>query len=137
MKEEDKIINKLKEEYPIEDLVSFNETDIHEKLKSNAFDILKYKDLYNKELAILEDLKIKYEKLLGKKYEHYRFNDEKGWTKPEIENYALHADSKIIHMKRIIWKQQICVRFFETCWKGLEKMQWNMKTFQDVMKGNT
>jgi len=37
-------------------------------------------------------------------------------------------------MKKILWRQRIRVKFFEACWKGLEKMQWNMKTFHDVMR---
>ena len=135
MKEEDKIIEKLKNKHPIEELVTFNETDIHIKLKENAFNILKYKDFYNAEIATMEDLEIKYERLLGMRYEHYRFNDEKEWTKVEIENYALPADKMIIQMKKIMWKQRIRVNFFMACWKGLEKMQWNMKTFHDVMRG--
>jgi len=134
MKEEDKILEELKNQYPIEDLVTFNEVDIHEKLKENAFNIVKYKDHYNSELAAIEDLEIKYEKLLSMRYEHYRFNDEKEWTKVEIENYALPGDIKIIQMKKIMWRQRIRVKFFETCWRGLEKMQWNMKTFHDVMR---
>ena len=46
MKEYDKILKKLKEEHPIDDMVRFNELDVHEKLQENDWQIVKYRDLY-------------------------------------------------------------------------------------------
>lgn len=129
-----KIIEELKKEYPIDELVKFSEIDIHEKLQNNQFLVIKYKELYYIELNKLEELERKYEALAGIRYKYYRFEDEKEYQKAEIENYCLPSDKKIIEMKKIIARQKIKVRFFEMCWRSLEKQQWNMKVWNDREK---
>jgi hypothetical protein len=109
--------------------------DLQERLKDNPSLIVKYRELYYKELSILDRLTDMMDKLIGKRYKYYKFEDDKGWTKPEIEKYCLPADDYIIKMKEIILKQKIRVRFFETAYKAFEKQQWGMKSFIDVLKG--
>lgn len=131
MSEEEEIFNKLKEEHPIDDLIKFDETDIQEKLQDNTFQIIKYQELYYKELDIYEELERKMEALTGMRYKYYRFNQDEEWSKPEIEKYCLTADKKIIQMKKILKKQKVRVRFFELCYKAFEQQGWRMKTYTD------
>jgi hypothetical protein len=128
------IFEQLHQEHQIEDIVKFNEIDIAEKLQNNSFLIIKYKELYYEELAKLEILERKMDALKGILYKHYRFNDVHEWQKKEIEDFCIPSDAKMIKMKKIISKQQIRVRFFDTCWRALDKMGWNMKNFTDREK---
>ena len=105
-----------------------------EKLQENEFMSVKYRELYYLELSKLEDLDDKMEKLVGLRYQHYRFDDDKEYTKPEIEKYCIPADPKVIHLKKIIARQKVRVRFFEMCYRGFEKLQWSMKTYSDNLR---
>lgn len=134
MTDEEKIVEKLLEDHPIYDMIKFSELDITQKLEDNSFNIVRYRELYYKELAVMENLETKYEKLVGIQYKFYRFDDEREWTKVEIEKYCIPSDTKIIQMKKIMAKQRARVRFFETCYKGFEKQQWSMKGFIDVVR---
>jgi hypothetical protein len=131
---EDKILEELLAEHPIQDMVKFSELDIQEKLQDNVGMIVRYRDLYHKELSRLDTLNDMMEKLIGMRYKYYRFDCEDEYTKPEIEKYAIPADEKIIRMKKIIRKQEIKVRFFEMAWKAFEKQSWSMKMFLDTLK---
>lgn len=131
MSEEENIFEKLKAQHPIDELVKFDETNIQEKLADNVYQIIKFKELYYKELDIYEDLERKMDALTGKQYKYYRFESEEGWTKPEIEKYCLPQDKKIIGLKKIMKKQQIRVRFFELCYKAFEQQGWRLKTYSD------
>ena len=131
MSESEEIFNKLKEEYPIDQLVKFDETDIQEKLQDNAFQVIKFKELYYKELDIYEDLERKMEALTGQRYKYYRFSQDEEYTKVEIEKYCLPQDEKIIQLKKIMKKQKVRVRFFELCYRGFEQQGWRMKTYTD------
>lgn len=135
--EVDIIIENLKKEHPIEDIVSFNEMDIEDKLKENEFLTVHYRELYYKELTVLDNLEILYDKLVGKRYDHYRFDQEKAYQRYEIEKYCIPADEKVIKMKQLLLKQRLRVRFFENCYKGLEQLGWRMKTFVDVRRSGT
>lgn len=127
----ERIFNQLKEEHDIENKIGFSEIDISEKLQKNDMMIVKYKELYYKELNIYEILERKMEALKGMRFKHYKFNDNHSWDKTEIEKYCLPSDEKIIKLKKIIAKQEVKVKFFEMCWKAFDKMGWSMKTFND------
>jgi len=131
MSEEEQIFKKLKEEYPIDELVKFDETDIQEKIADNVFQVIKFKELYYQELDNYEDLERKMEALSGKQYKYYKFDQNEEWSKPEIEKYCLPQDEKIIHLKKIMKKQKIRVRYFELCFKAFEQQGWRMKTYSD------
>jgi hypothetical protein len=129
--EQEQILETLKTEYPIEGMLSFNETDINERLQENTLMVIKYKELYYRELQILEELENKMELLVGIRYKFYRFEDEHEWQKPEIEKFCIPSDKKIIAMKKIISKQKVRVRFFEIAYKAFESLGWRMKTYSD------
>ena len=133
-KEEREIIEQLKSEHPIDEMVKFSEMDIMEKLKENSFQIVKYREHYYLEKSKLEKIEILYEKLLGLRYKFYKFEDDREWSKPEIEKYCLPSDPKILQMKKIMSKQKVRVRFFEIAYKGFEQAGWRMKTYMDGSK---
>ena len=123
------IFDELKKEHDIENLASFTDLDIADKLKTNEITTIRYKELYYKELQIYEELERKMEALKGLRYKHYKFNEDHEWSKYEIEKYCFPTDKSIIQMNKIMDKQLVRVRFFEMCFKSLEKLSWNMHTF--------
>jgi hypothetical protein len=129
MTEREIIQEKLMEEHPILEMVSFNELDLQEKLKDNTFLTLKYQDLYNMERMLYEEMEEKMEALMGKRYDHFRFEQDKALTKTEIEKYYLPKDPYIKKMRQLMRNQMIRVEFFEMCFKGLKDVKWNMKEF--------
>jgi len=131
----EEIINALYEEYPIDEMVKFSELDLQEKLKVNSFWIVRFRDLYNRALSEYEHLEDLYEKLIGERYDWYRFESEKELDKYEIKNYYLPKDKKIIKMKKILARQKIKVDFFKMCLQGMEQQGWRMKSFIDAEKG--
>jgi len=130
----EELFEKLHEEHPIEEMVKFSELDIQEKLKENPSQIVTYKDFYHKELSRMEHLIDLRDKLLGLRYKYYRFEDPNEWSKTEIEKFCLPQDKQILKMKKILHRQEIKVRFFETCWKAYEKQNWAMNTFLGTLK---
>jgi len=133
-KEESKIIEELKLEHPIDEMVKFSEINIMDRLKENSFMIVKYREHYYLEKSKMEKLDDLYEKLLGLRYKYYRFDDDHAWTKVEIEKYCLPSDSKVLQFKKIMSRQKIRVKFFELCYKGFEQVGWRMKTFSDNLR---
>ena len=127
--EREVILRELMKEHPILEMVSFNELDLQEKLKENAFQVIKYQDLYNREKMAYEKLEELMEVLAGECYDHYRFDEDRGLTKTEIEKYYLPKDKKVKQMKGILRKQKVKVEFFQMCMSGLKQMAWNMKEF--------
>ena len=132
--EKDKIIKDLVEEFPIYDEIKFSDLDILEKLKDNPFMIVKYKELYLKEKVEYDKLVSLYDSLVGERYKYYRFDDQKEWTKIEIERYCIPNDKKVLKMKEILRKQEIRMKFFELCAKGMEQQGWRMKSWIDHNK---
>jgi hypothetical protein len=128
------IFDTLKEEHNIEELATFTDLDIAEKLQKNEMMVIKYKELYFNELHQYEILERKMEALKGIRFKYYKFNDDNEWTKKEIEDYCLPSDEKIIKMKKILAKQQVRVRFFDMCWRAFNSLGWSMKTFSDREK---
>ena len=129
------IFNKLKADHPIDEMVKFNELTISDEIQKNDGLCVKYRDLYHRALGESDKLSDLYDKLAGKRYKHYRFEADEGWTKVEIEKYCLPQDVKIMKFKKIIRRQQIKVRFFEMCWKAFEGRKWSMKMFMETLKG--
>lgn len=127
----EQIFNELKEQYKIEEQATFTDLDISEKLQKNEMMVIKYKELYFSELEKYEILERKMDSLKGILYKQYRFNDEHEWQKKEIEQYCIPSDKKYIQMKKILAKQQVRVRFFDTCWRAFDKMSWSMKNFTE------
>lgn len=133
MKEYDKIVKKLKDDHPIDDMIRFNELDIHEKLQENDWLIVKYRDLYHKELDKFERLKELLEKTEGERYKYYRFDCDEEWVKAEIEKFALPKDKHVRKIKKLIQSQNIRVRFFQMCFRAFESRAWSMKNFMQTL----
>ncbi len=134
MKDKDMILKDLLTEHPITEMVKFSELNISEKVQENVGLIVKYRDFYHRELSHLDHLNDLFDKLVGVRYKHYRFDADDAWTKVEIEKYCLPQDKRVIQMKNIIRIQEVKVRFFEMAWKAFEKLQWSMKLFVDTLK---
>jgi hypothetical protein len=130
------IFEQLHQEHPIEEMATFSDMDISEKLQKNEMMIIKYKEMYYKELQKYEDLEDKMNTLKGIRYKWYKFEDDREWQKKEIEDYCMPSDPAIIRMKRIMAKQQARVRFFDMCWRSFDKLGWSMKVFTDREKMN-
>lgn len=133
-KDEEKILEELNEEHPIEEMLKFDEFSLQDEIKTNMSQAVHYYDLYQKEFVQLDHLKDLLEKLKGKRYKYYRFETDEEWQKPEIEKYCLPSDPKILRMKKLIRKQEIRVRFFEMCYKAFEKREWSIKNYLETLK---
>jgi len=60
------------------------------------------------------------EVLAGECYDHYRFDEDRGLTKTEIEKYYLPKDKKVKQMKGILRKQKVKVEFFSNVYVWIE-----------------
>jgi hypothetical protein len=132
----EKLLEELYKEYPIDEMVRFSELDIAEKLQDNTYWVVKFRDLFFQAQADYEHLEDLLEKLIGQRYDHYRFHSDKELDKTEIKAYYLPQDSQILRMKKILARQKIKVEFFKMCVNGMEKQQWNMKNFLEALKGH-
>lgn len=122
-------MKKLKEEYPIEKIVQFDEFNINEKIKESAFMVLNYKELYLKEKNELNRIEALRDKIIGQRFDYYRFNFNKELKAIEIKEYYLPQDEKVIKINRLYQKQQWRVDFFEMCVDVLVKQGWQIKAF--------
>ncbi len=127
-------MKKLKEEYPIEKIVQFDEFNINEKIKENAFMVLNYKELYLKEKNELDRISALRDKIIGQRFDHYRFNFNKELKAIEIKEYYLPQDENVIKINRLYQKQQWRVDFFEMCVDVLVKQGWQIKAFLEEKK---
>ncbi len=130
--EMDKIWTNLNEKYQIDELVKFSEFDILDKLSENSWQIIRFTELYEKEISKLNKVIEIKEKTYGERYDHYRFDFDKELKQGEIEKYYLPKDDKIVEINKMLRLQQYVVNYFAMCVKALEKVQWNMKTFNDI-----
>lgn len=134
--EVNEIVKELHQQYPIDEQVKFTEFNIGDKLQENSFWLVRYRELLQEAQSQYEYLEELLEKLMGKRYDYYRFEFDKQLDKTEIKSYYLPKDPKIGKMRRILARQKVKVDFFKTCVAGMEKQQWNMKNFLETLKGN-
>jgi deoxyadenosine/deoxycytidine kinase len=123
------VINKLHEEHPVLEDVKFNESNLFEKMNINPWKVAYYKDLYERSLKEYERISDLLNKLIGIRYDHYKFNSEKMLNQREIERYYLTKDKKILKMRKIFRRKEIETKFFETCVRAYELQGWKMKEF--------
>lgn len=133
-KEREEVLQKLLQEHNIEEMVKFSDYDIQDKLQQNAFQIVKYRELYLKEKNDLDKLNALKEKIVGEQYDFYRFHFDKELKPQEITTYYFPKDEKILKINSLIRKQQWRVDFFDICVDALGKMAWNMKAFLESYK---
>lgn len=132
--DKDKIVNDLLLEYPIYDLVAFDELNISQKLQDNPYQLMRFQDTLLKEKMRYEELEILQEKLIGELYHKFRFENEEELSNKEIEKYYIPKDAKYLKMNEILRKQKIRIAFFELCVKGLDRQYWSMKEFINAKK---
>ena len=126
---EEKIVNILKEKYPIDALISFNEFNIADKLKNHAFELMKWSDFLLKEKFKLQKLTDELEEVTCVLYNKYRFEFDKNLSKVEIEKYYIPQDPEYKKLMKKIRIQEIIVAYFEICVRSIDKQGWNMKNF--------
>ena len=127
--EQNDILRSLYEEYKVQDLLKYNEYNLSNKISDNPFISEQFRLLYLKEAQNYKRVEMLYDELVGKKYDHYKYENEKTLTKIEIEKYYLPKDEKIKEMKNLLYKQELRMDFFESVWKALDKQAWLMKLF--------
>lgn len=132
--ERDQIVEDLLKEYPIFELVEFNEFTISDKLKDHAYVLMKYQDLLNSEKYNLERIDMLYDKVKGERYHHYKFEFDEALQKNEIEQYYLPSDDKLLKIKALQQKQKIRVQFFEAAVNAIAKQGWNMRNWIESHK---
>jgi hypothetical protein len=132
--EHETILEELHKKHPIDDIVRFSEIDLQDKLRDNAFMVVKYSELYQKELDTYNKISELKDRVTGRRYDHYRFNFNKELTPAEIKGYYLPKDKAIIKIDKLLRRQKWRVDFFDICVKAIDKMGWNMKTFWDSYK---
>ncbi len=131
---DDNELKNLYNKFEIENILSFNEFDIQEKLQENAYRILQFGDLLIKEKKKLDELNEARDIYIGNLYDNLRFNNDKNLTKVEIEKYYIPTDKKLHLINSKIRKIETRVRFFEIIVKSLEKQSWNMSVFSKNLK---
>ena len=131
----DTVIEQLNIEHPITDIITFDEATVRDKLERNTFDVLRYQELYFKEKENLDKIIALKNKTMGEQYDHYRFGFDKVLTPAEIKSYYLPKDEKLIKINRLERQQQWRVDFFEVCYKAINNMGWNMKSYLQALKG--
>lgn len=133
-KNREDVIKELYEEHPIDEMTKFSEIDIQDKLQENSFLVLQYTELLYKEKEQLSKIMRMKDKILGDRYDHYRFNYPKELRQSEIEKFYLPKDTKVIAINKIQRKQEWRVEFFEMAVKSLISMGWNMKSYLQSIK---
>jgi len=129
--EVDELLKKLQEDWPIIDVISFNEFNIQDKLQNASYQLMVYHEQYIKAKSRMDELIDIKNRAIGKKYDELRFNSDKSLTGKEIENYYLPRDKDIRKINAAIAKQQVIVNYFEACTKAIDKLNWNIKLFID------
>ena len=134
MFDKDKLIEQLVEKYPIYDLVSFDETNIVEKISKNPYLVMQYQDLALKAKIKYEEIEELKDKLTGELYHKYRFEQDEELSTKEIEKYYLPKDPKILKVNELLRKQKIVLEFFNCCVKGLDRAYWSMKEYGNNLR---
>jgi len=130
-KTDDEILQELHTKHPIDELVKFSEYNIQEKLEQNTYQIIKFKELFIKEKNNLDKMISLKERIIGERFDFYRFHSDKDLRPNEIIQYYLPKDLKIIQINKLIRKQQLVVSFFEMCVDAISRLGWAMKSWLD------
>lgn len=130
------LVENLQREWPIVEIVSFNELNIQEKLENLPYQIIRFGEQFIKEKAKLAELNNMKTRLECKLYDKLKFNDARSLTKQEIVLYYLPNDVNVKKIVEAIDKQTVIVEYFETCTKALDKMNWTIKIYIDDRKYN-
>ncbi len=131
---EDKLFGKLEEQYNVYDLLTFNEFNLKDRLERNAFHAKDFKLKFLQEMAKVEQIRDRLDKVTGEKYIALK-EGAVSLTKTEIEKYYLPKDEEILQLKGLLRKQEIRAKYFEAVSKAFETCGWNMKSYIENSKG--
>lgn len=132
---EDKILGRLMELYPVQPLLEFDEITLNEKIEKAAYRQKEFRLKYLLECAKVETIKELYEKRAGEIYEQMK-NGEVTLTKTEIEKYYLPKNEELLRLKGNLRKQETIAKFFEIVADAFKAQQWNMKSYIENQKNN-
>jgi len=127
--ERENLLKELREQYPIEEEIDFNDFNIEERLQSQLRLEMKYWDLLSAEKFHLSELESKMVDIRFKVYDHFRFEYERTLTKTEIELFYLPGHADIKEIQKRIDIQQVKVDYFKLCYNAVKQLQWNIKTY--------
>jgi hypothetical protein len=131
----EKVLVSLKEKYPIEQFITFNEFDLKEKEEILPFKLNEFQEYLYKEEALYEDLIEKRDILIAEKYDYYKFHGDKRLSPSEIKEYYLKKEPDIIAFNKNIKTQKWIVDYFTGCVKTLDKMFWLIKDYIKTVRG--
>ena len=130
------MVNELKSTWDIDNLLSFSEIDIQDKLAENSNKLMHFTELYQRELNDYHKIIELKERVIGEQYIHYKTKEMGALKQGEIEKYYLPKDPKVMRLNEIARKQKWRCDFFQGVCRALDKMQWNMQAFlKSVSKG--
>jgi hypothetical protein len=132
--EDSKVLKELQEEYDVYPLLSWNETDVKEKLQKNSYMVEQFRILSIKEKAILQQIQDIMEEYIGNLYDELKNGDLK-LSKQEIEKYYIPRDKKVVKYKELIMKQSLRAEFFESLYEAFHRQGWLLKQWVDTNRG--
>jgi hypothetical protein len=130
----DAMFSRLETDYDVYDLLNFNEFNLKERLERLAFHMKDFKLKYLQELAKVEAIKDRLDKVTGEKYQSLR-NGAVSLSKTEIEKYYLTTDVEILNLKGLLRKQEMRAQYFEAVHSAFDKMGWNIRNYVDLSRG--
>jgi hypothetical protein len=131
---EDVLFSRMEQDYDVYDLLNFNEFNLKSRLERLAYHMKDFKLKYLQELAKVEQVQDRLDKVIGEKYQALK-NGEVSLTKTEIEKYYLTTDAQILSLKGLLRKQQLRADYFFAVWNAFDKMGWNIRAYIDLNKG--
>jgi hypothetical protein len=102
-------------QYPVDQMVEFNEDNVKQKLSDNCMNIFKFK-----KLKILSEFKCKkiksiLEKCKSEQFEFYKYHFEKPLRTEEIIEFYFPRDEKIIKIEENLELENLKINFFQSC----------------------
>jgi hypothetical protein len=129
--EVDDLLKSLQEQWPIIEIVSFNELDVQQKLQEQPYKLIQFSEKYIKEKSRMDDLLDLKIRLSAKLYDKLRFHVDKALSTKEIEQYYMPTDGDMIKLNNAIAKQTVIINYFEMCVKAIEKQVWSIKLWME------
>jgi len=127
---ENAVLAKLQEEYDeYIQLLDFNEYNVGDRARSNAYMIEHFRLLSINEKSKLQKLEKKINTKAGELYNHYKYEDDRDLKKVEIEKYYLTTDKELNKLKDLYALQEIRVGFFDTMAEAFKSQGFNIKNF--------
>jgi hypothetical protein len=139
-----RIYEYLLEKHNIEEILTWNEFNLQEKLERQAFLEVQWREKYISANKKLEDFKRRKIEIEGEIFMEVRFphlvdnnknkyaNVGAGIDKKEFEKYILPQDERIKKINKEIELQEIITDFYLTVYESLKRNAWNMKNWVDI-----